>query len=179
MLLYFAIALLGALFLLLSAVLGEVLDFFGDADVDGDVHPLSGKTIAVGMTAFGATGMITSYYDWDAALGALTAGAAALFMGAVAWWVIMKLYSDTASTDVSVGGMVGRRANVTVTIPPGSVGEVLLTTADSTRHMIARSRDGASVPAGTSVRIVETLGSVVIVEPVEQPAKAPESVQTA
>ena len=59
MLLYFAIALVGALFLLGSVVLGEVLDF-GDADgSDGDVHPLSGKTIAVALTAFGAAALNT------------------------------------------------------------------------------------------------------------------------
>jgi membrane protein implicated in regulation of membrane protease activity len=180
-LLYFAIALLGALFLVLSAVLGEVFDFFdGGADhMDGDLHPVSGKTVAVGMTAFGATGMITTYYGWGPLLSALTSALAALLLGAVAWWIIASLFRETASTDVSVSTMVGRRAQVIVSIPAGSVGEVLLATADSTRHMIARSRDGGAIPEGTSVRIVESLGSVVLVEPIDQTAPASGPLQPA
>ena len=164
MLLYFAIALIGTLFLVLSAVLGEVFDFFGDTDVDGDVHPLSGKVLATAMTAFGATGMITQYYDWGPLLSALTAAVAALFLGAAAWWGISALQSQTASTDTIVSSMRGRNAQVTVTIPAGSLGEVQLSSVTGSRHMSARSVDGSSIPAGTSVRVVETAGSILLVE---------------
>lgn len=179
MLLYFAIALIGALFLIASVVLGEVLDFTGgDADgLDGDVHPLSGKTIAVALTAFGATGMITTQYGWSALISALTSAVAALFLGAVAWWVITSLYRATASTDVSIASLVGRRGQITVRIPAGDVGEVLITTADSTRHLIARSRDGTAIQVGTPVRIVEALGSAVLVESIE-PASTPADATT-
>ena len=164
MLLYFAIALIGTLFLVLSAVLGEVFDFFGDTDVDGDVHPLSGKVLATAMTAFGATGMITQYYDWGPLLSALTAAVAALFLGAAAWWGISALQSQTASTDTIVSSMRGRNAQVTVTIPAGSLGEVQLSSVTGSRHMSARAVDGSSIPAGTSVRVVETAGSILLVE---------------
>jgi membrane-bound ClpP family serine protease len=164
MLLYFAIALIGTLFLVLSAVLGEVFDFFGDTDVDGDVHPLSGKVLATAMTAFGATGMITQYYDWGPLLSAVTAAVAALFLGAAAWWGINALQSQTASTDTIVSSMRGRNAQVTVTIPAGSLGEVQLSSVTGSRHMSARAVDGSSIPEGTSVRVVETAGSVLLVE---------------
>ncbi len=164
MLLYFAIALIGTLFLVLSAVLGEVFDFFGDTDVDLDVHPLSGKVLATAMTAFGATGMITQYYDWGPLLSALTAAVAALFLGAAAWWGISALQSQTASTDTIVSSMRGRNAQVTVTIPAGSLGEVQLSSVTGSRHMSARAVDGSSIPAGTSVRVVETAGSILLVE---------------
>jgi membrane-bound ClpP family serine protease len=164
MLLYFAIALIGTLFLVLSAVLGEVFDFFGDTDVDGDVHPLSGKVLATAMTAFGATGMITQYYDWGPLLSAVTAAVAALFLGAGAWWGISALQSQTASTDTIVSSMRGRNAQVTVSIPAGSIGEVQLSSVTGSRHMSARAIDGSSIPAGTSVRVVESSGSVLLVE---------------
>ena len=166
MLLYFAIALIGTLFLILSAVLGEVFDFFGDADadVDGGVSPLSGKVLATAMTAFGATGMITQYYDWGPLLSAATAAVSALFLGAAAWWGISALQSQTASTDTIVSSMRGRNAQVTVTIPAGSLGEVQLSSVTGSRHMSARAVDGSSIPAGTSVRVVETAGSVLLVE---------------
>lgn len=179
MLLYFAIALIGTLFLIASVVLGEVLDFSGgDADgFDGDAHPLSGKTIAVALTAFGATGMITTQYGWSPLMSALTSAVAALFLGAVAWWVITSLYRATASTDVSMASLVGRRGQITIQIPAGDVGEVLVTTADSTRHLIARSRDGGAIPTGAAVRVVEALGSAVLVERIE-PAAAPADATT-
>jgi membrane-bound ClpP family serine protease len=178
-LLYFAIGLLGALLLVLAAVLGEVTDFFGDHDLGGDGNGATGKVIAVGMTAFGATGMIATYYDWGALMSGITAALAALFMGAAAWWVIGRLYAGTASTNVEIGAMRGRRAQVTVNIPADSVGEVLVTSADSTRHMIARSRDGSPIPAGVTVRIVETMGSMVLVERLDTPAPVADSAQPA
>ncbi len=70
------------------------------------------------------------------------------------------------------GSLVGRRGQITIQIPAGDVGEVLVTTADSTRHLIARSRDGAAIPTGAAVRVVEALGSAVLVERIE-PAAAP------
>jgi membrane-bound ClpP family serine protease len=168
MLLYFAIALIGTLFLILSAVLGEVFDFFGgDADVDGDVHPLSGKVIATGMTAFGATGMITQYYNWGPLLSAVTSAVAALFLGAAAWWLISALQSQTGSTDTIVTSMRGRSGQVTVTIPSGAIGEIQLSSVTGTRHMSARAVDGGTIPAGTTVRVVETSGSILLVEQVD------------
>jgi membrane-bound ClpP family serine protease len=166
MLLYFAIALVGTLFLILSAVLGEVFDFFGDADadVDGGVSPLSGKVLATGMTAFGAAGMITQYYNWGPLLSAATAAMSALFLGAGAWWGISALQSQTASTDTIVSSMRGRNAQVTVSIQAGSIGEVQLSSVTGTRHMSARAVDGSSIPAGASVRVVESSGSILLVE---------------
>lgn len=168
MLLYFAIALIGTLFLILSAVLGEVFDFFGDTDVDGDVHPLSGKVLATGMTAFGATGMITQYYDWGPLLSAVTSAVAALFLGAAAWWGISALQSQTASTDTIVASMRGRTGQVTVSIPAGSIGEVQLSSVTGSRHMSARAIDGGSIPVGASIRVVESAGSVLLVEQLDR-----------
>ncbi|HUG16357.1 MAG TPA: hypothetical protein VMM78_15240 [Thermomicrobiales bacterium] len=171
MLLYFVLALAGLLFLVVSIAFGEVVDFF-EFDVDDGVHPLSGKVIAVGLTAFGATGMIVSYYDWSALLSALTAGLAALLIGAMMWWLLSMLYKGSASTDISVASLVGRQAQVTVGISAASVGEILVPAADSTRHILARSMDGQAIAAGSSVRIVQSLGNVVLVERTDAPLAA-------
>lgn len=163
MLLYFIIALVGTLFLLVSIVFGEVLEIF-DFDWDDGVHPLSGKVVAVGLTAFGATGMITQYYDWDAPMSALTSGLAAGLTGALVWWMLSALYKGSASTDVNISSLVGRQAQVTVGISASSVGEILVPAADSTRHILARARDGQAIAAGSTVRIVQSMGNVVLVE---------------
>jgi membrane-bound ClpP family serine protease len=171
-LLYFSIAMVGVLFLLLSIILGEVFDFLGGDGADGDVHPLSGKIIAVALTAFGTAGMVTSYYDWSVGLSALVSTLSALFLGACAWWLINALQSQTASTDFIVSSTAGRIGEVTVGIPEGSVGEVLVSTNTGTRQLIARSRDGRMIPPGTSVRIAEARGSMIIVERLDQQSVA-------
>lgn len=163
MLLYFIIALVGTTILVASVVFGEVFDFL-DFDMDDGVHPLSGKVVAIALTAFGATGMITQYYDWDAPLSAVTSGLAAALAGAVVWWMLSSLYKGSASTDVNISSLVGRQGQVTVGISASSVGEILVPAADSTRHILARSRDGQAIAAGSTVRIVQSMGNVVLVE---------------
>ena len=171
MLVFFIIALIGTLFLVITAVLGEVFDFLGDMDADGDVHPFSGKTIAIALTTFGAAGMIASYYELDMGFRVLISLFAALFLGALAWWMLSALQSQAGSTDVSVGSLQGRLGEVTVNIPAGSVGEVLVTAVSGTRQMIARAVDGGAIPAGTTVRIVEARGTMLLVQPVQRTAQ--------
>ena len=175
MILYFAIALIGVLLLAGSFLLGEVFDFLHADGLDGDVHPLSGKVIATAMTAFGATGMLTTTYDWTPLTSALTSAMVAVLMGALVWWMMTVIYRQTASTDFTMASLRGRIAEVTVNIPAGSVGEVLLPSNESTRHMIARSADGGAIPRGTTVRVVETMGSVILVEPVRTNTTAAEA----
>jgi membrane-bound ClpP family serine protease len=161
-LLYFGIALVGVLFLVVTAIFGEVMDVL---NLDDGTHPLSGKVIATALTAFGAAGMIARYAGLSAGFSALVAALVAVLMAAVVWWGTNALYRQTASTDVIVSTMRGRLAEVTINIPTGSVGEVLLTAANGTKAMIARSANGEPIPAGSTVRIVETVGNTVIVEP--------------
>jgi membrane protein implicated in regulation of membrane protease activity len=170
MVIYFIIALIGVLFLLASALLGEVFDFLGDVDADGDVHPLSGKVIAVALIAFGSAGMLTQYYDFGPALGALTSTIAALFLGAIAWWMFSALQRQTGSTNISTSSMRGRDAEVIVPIGAGAVGQVQISSSSGTRKYIARTADGSAIPAETRVRIIDIAGGVALVERVEERA---------
>ena len=169
MLIYFIIAIVGTVFLLVSGILGEVFDFFGagDVDVDGGGSFFSGKVIAVALTAFGAAGMLTSYYDVEPLLGAIISALAAMALGGAAAWLIEKLYQSTASTDVTLTSFVGRQGRLTVGIAANSLGEVQLAAASSTRHFPARSRDGSAIRAGAAVRVVESFGSAFVVEPID------------
>lgn len=180
-LLYFSIASLGVILLVATAILGEMFDFFGGLDaMDGGASSLSGKVIATAMVAFGAAGMITSYYDWDPLLSAVTSALSAVFLAALAWLLINALHRQTASTDFNVSSATGRVGEVIVGIPSGSVGEILLSTSSGTRHMIARSQDGSAIPAGTSVRIVEARSSIVIVSQLDHlapTAAAPQGIE--
>jgi membrane-bound ClpP family serine protease len=170
MILYFSIALIGVIVLAASALFGEVFEFFDGLDsLDGGAHPLSGKVVATALVAFGATGMLTSYYDWEPFLGALTSALSAVFLGAVVWFAINALHNQTASTDFQISSVTGRNGEVIIGIPQGSVGEIQVATHSGTRQMIARSSTGDPIPPGTSVRVLEVRGSMVIVERSDQP----------
>ena len=54
---------------------------------------------------------------------------------------------------------------MTTAIPEGGLGQVLYRDATGSRQLLARSREGASIPAGQLVRIVDVVGTAVIVEP--------------
>lgn len=154
---------LGIILLLVSLVLGEVLDVldFGG----GDAGPISGPVLGIGLTAFGATGLLTGTYDWPAFLGAITSGVSALAFGALGWWMLAIIHRQTGSSSESIESMRGRLGEVTTRISPDGIGEVLLTGTTSTRHVLARSKSGQSIEPGTVVRVVETYGGSVIVEP--------------
>lgn len=166
MLLYFVIMALGIGLLLLTLILGEILDIFDfGLDVGDGAGPLSGPVLGIGLTAFGATGMLTRVYDFPTLLGALTSAVSALAFGALGWWILAIIHRQTGSTTQAISSMRGRLGEVTTRIAPDGIGEVLLTTSASTRHVLARSRGGQEIAPGTVVRVVETYGGSVIVEP--------------
>ena len=167
MLLYFIIMSLGVILLVVTVLLGEVMDVIDiGLDIgDGGTSPLSGPVIGIGLTAFGATGMLTQVYDWPSLLGAVTSAVSALAFGALGWWMLAIIHRQTGSTDQTMSSMRGRLGEVTTGIGPNGIGEVLLTAADSTRNVLARSKDGGAIAPGTVVRVVETYGGSVIVEP--------------
>ncbi|MCM8750327.1 NfeD family protein [Thermomicrobiaceae bacterium CFH 74404] len=165
MLIYFGIALLGLLLLIVTLVVGEIDDVL-DFGADGDgVGPFNGKVLAASLTAFGSAGMLATYYDRSPVTGALIAAAAALAVGALAWWLIGLFYKQQATTEFSMSWTRGRLAEVTTAIPEGGLGQVLYRDATGSRQLLARSREGASIPAGQLVRIVDVVGTAVIVEP--------------
>jgi membrane protein implicated in regulation of membrane protease activity len=164
MLLYFTIMAIGIILLLTTLVLGELMDVF-DLGIGEGVGPLSGPVLGIGLTAFGATGILTAVYDWPTFLGAVTSAISALAFGALGWWMLAVVHRQTGSTGQTISSMVGRLGEVTTRISPDGIGEVLLTSSDSTRSVLARSKDGREIAPGTVVRVVQTLGGSVIVEP--------------
>lgn len=181
MLLYFVIMSIGVILLVVTVLLGEVMDVvdigldFGDTGTS----PLSGPVIGIGLTAFGATGMLTQVYDLPVLLGAIISAVSSLAFGALGWWMLALIHRQTGSTDQTMTSMRGRLGEVTTGIAPNGIGEVLLTSSDSTRNVLARSKDGGAIAPGTVVRVVETYGGSVIVEPAFAPSGEPADQSTA
>jgi membrane protein implicated in regulation of membrane protease activity len=75
------------------------------------------------------------------------------------------LYKQQSSSSVSTAQMVGRTAQVIVSIAPGSLGQVSCRVGEERIEMLARSRDNVEIKAGAMVRVEEIAGDSVIVKP--------------
>lgn len=169
MILFFLIAVIGLLLLAVSVIVGEIFDFlnfeFGDIDIGGDGGgPITTPAISLGLTAFGATGMITQWAGWSVILSVSTSLVSAIAFAALGAWVAIMFYKQTSGTDDAFSSIVGHTGELITSIT-STPGEVLISSYGSTHTRLARSRSGNPIPSGTLVRIVEVMGNTLVVEP--------------
>jgi membrane protein implicated in regulation of membrane protease activity len=184
---FLIIALFGAGFLMISFVLGEVGDFFdsvgdfvgdnvdiggdGGGDLGGDgsegPSPLSLRNLMAFLTAYGASGLITSSYGWSTLSSSLFAIVPGTVLALVAYKFMSALYGQQSSSMVEVASLVGRTALVEVSLPEHGLGRISINTASGRSSFLARSEDGLPIGTGDAVVIKATVGGDLIV------AKAP------
>jgi membrane protein implicated in regulation of membrane protease activity len=184
---FLGIALVGSLFLFVSFIIGEVGDFFddvgdavgdqlaeigiGEADaahegIGGDTEgpsPLSLRNLMAFLTAYGASGLITSVYGWSTLASSLFALFPGTVIAFIAYQLMNALYRQQASSIVEVGQLLGSSGVVEISIPAGGVGRVTVSTDTGTSSFIARSRDGDMISTGSRVVVAGNLGSELIV----------------
>jgi membrane protein implicated in regulation of membrane protease activity len=187
MLIYGGIAAFGVLLLLAMLLVGEV--FGGDHDVGGhDVagHDLGGghgdadsgggpsvfstRIIASFLTAFGVGGVVGRYYDLSHPAASGVGVLVGLVMSTIVYQFAKLLYSQQASSELRMTGLVGTLAEVSVAIPAGGVGQVALTSGGERTEQIARSANGQAIPRSTTVVITAVSGDSLTVTPAETPS---------
>lgn len=148
MTLFLTMGVIGLLVLLLSILLGDVIDGVFDLDMlGGDLFSVAG--IAAFLGAFGFGGVISLAIlnvTWVAAVVGLVAGVFAAW-GATALTRWLKR-SEEHSTFKS-HSMVGATARVITDIPAGGFGEVRILGSGQSRKRAARS--DVPIQAGTEV----------------------------
>ena len=166
---FLAIAAVGFLFLMLSAVFGEIFDHFGDgidADMDhGGPGLFSGRVMAVFITAFGGFGAIATYYGLSPIPASGVGFLGGMVFGGAIYVFARFLFGQQASSDVRSSDLVGVIGRVIIGIPAGGVGQVRCRLGEELVDKIARTRAGDAIPENTSVEIEEVLGETVIVKP--------------
>jgi membrane protein implicated in regulation of membrane protease activity len=167
---FLGIAAIGFLFLMVSFVFGEVFghaDLAGhDADVHGDAQGVSffsTRVLSVFVTAFGGFGAIGIHLGYGIEVATAIGLVGGIVFGALIYLFASFLFSQQASSDIRVGDLVGRTAQVSVAIPAGGVGQVRCAMGESVIEKIARAEDGGAIPAHTSVTILSVPGETVIV----------------
>ncbi|MET0650015.1 MAG: hypothetical protein ABW208_25685 [Pyrinomonadaceae bacterium] len=166
---FIAIAAVGLVFLVVSLLFGELLSDFGfGADGGGgpDGHGfIDTRSVAVFVTAFGGFGAIGVGSGLGVVPSALLGLASGLVLGGAVALFARFLLGQQSSSSVSGGQLVGRTAQVTVTIPAGGVGQISCRIGEERVEKIARSRGGVELKHGALVLIEEFTGDSVIVSP--------------
>jgi membrane protein implicated in regulation of membrane protease activity len=171
MLIYGAIGAFGFLFLLVMLFVGEIFGAdhevgahdvsveHGDADHSGGPSVFGARIMSSFLTAFGVGGVVARYYDLShpAASGVVMAG--------IVYQFAKVLYSQQASSEVRMTGLVGRSAAVSVAIPEGGVGQIALAFGGEHTEHLARSADGRALLRGAEVVITGLRGDSVVVAP--------------
>lgn len=161
----------GFLFLLISLVVGDVFEAVG-FDLDGgangtDFDLLDSRVLAVFLTAFGGFGVIAAQNGFGA-IGSSVAG----LIGGVVFAAVVSVFGrfligQQASSSVSDEDLLGRTAQVTVAIKPGTVGQITAKIGDERVERIARAKDGNEIVVGSIVKVDAVIGDAVIVVPEE------------
>jgi membrane protein implicated in regulation of membrane protease activity len=179
MIFYAAVAAFGVLLLLVMLFAGEV--FGGDHDISHDLaagHDVDGggpsifstRIIAAFLTAFGVGGIAGRYYNLSHPASSAVGVVCGIVMSSIVYQFAKVLYSQQASSALRMTGLVGMAAEVSVAIPAGGVGQVVVAAGGERTEHIARSADGAAIARGTDVTIVRIGGDSVSVTPASQPS---------
>jgi hypothetical protein len=183
---YLGCFLFGLFFAVLSAMLGGVFgsdmggadtDLGGiDADANVDItsdsvalSPLSPMVICVFLTAFGAFGMIgLQTFElsvvMSAAVGTGGGLTIAIAFAFVMGWAMCRVQGGM---DLSPTTIVGKQAEVSITIPEGGLGEITYIANDLRQRASAKSEDGSPIKQSSIVEVVQYSGHFYVVRPVQ------------
>ena len=176
---FLACASVGGFFVLFKLVLQFV---GGDTHSDVDVHSdigidtdhvdsdigfrlLSMHGFSAFFMMFGLVGL--ALYR-QSQVGTIVSIVGAVAAGMVSVWVIGKLFQGAArlqsSGTLNTVDAVGSTGTVYLTIPEGGTGRVSLNFQNRMREFDASEKNGAEVPTGTPVRVVQVMANILIVE---------------
>ncbi len=166
---FLSIAALGFVFLLISLVVGDLFDSFGfETGLDGatDGHALlDSRVISVFVTSFGGFGAIGIQAGLSIVASSLLGLGGGIVLGGLVSLFARFLYKQQSSSSVGTAQLVGRTAQVVVSIAPGSLGQVSCRVGEERVEKLARARDNREIKAGSTVRVEEVAGDSLIVSP--------------
>jgi membrane protein implicated in regulation of membrane protease activity len=156
----------GGILLLITVLLGDLLGGMLDGiGLDFDIGGVSLMPLLLAFVAmFGVGGLIGTE-----ALG-LASGPASLIgalFGAAGAGIVYGLFSILRHAEApdafSLRDLVGRNGRVTVGIPAGRNGSVLISHGGASDELTATAE--AEIPAGITVTVVDVVGGTLIVRP--------------
>lgn len=157
------------MFLLASLIIGDIFDAVGfdlSFDTSHDFGIFDSRVIAVFLTAFGGFGAIAASLGWGALGGSLFGLVGGFIFGALVFYFGKFLYSQQSSSSVSADDLIGRTAQVVVSIKPNQLGQISCLIGEEKVEKLARAASGEEIKPGQIVRI-ESVGSDSVLVSVE------------
>jgi membrane protein implicated in regulation of membrane protease activity len=167
MLIYAAIAAFGVLILLSLLLVGDVFGAdhdVGHGDVGGDHGGPSIFSVRI-LTAFGVGGVLARYYGLSQVTSTGVGILAGVVMSSLVFQFAKFLHSQQASSELHMQDLIGVVAEVSVAIPEGGVGQVVLSAGGQRSEHIARAADGRALARGSRVTVTALGGDWVVVAP--------------
>lgn len=149
----------GALFAVISALLGDLLGSWLDGVFDFlSVDFLKPIITASAITSFGGAGILLDRYTGLGGAGVVVLAivAAVLLSAAVYFAYVRPMENSENSTGFSESELPGKVGEVTVPIPAQGYGEVMVKLVGGNTLHIASSWDRKEIPVGTVVVVIET-----------------------
>lgn len=176
MLIFFTIALIGFLYVLLTSVIGHAADAVHDiGHAGGDAHDgdhehmlsiFSPRVIAIFLMGFGAAGGVARYYGFSYPASSLIGFGVGLVVGLFMAWLVGFLIRQQSNSLIKTNDLVGQVGTVDVSMEGNDPGEVSIQYGGRFGVYIARSKGGKNIAKGKQVRVLETSGSSLTVEEV-------------
>jgi len=147
--------------------IGELFDHGADLVHSGFEHGgpsfFSTRVLSVLVTAFGGTGAIATQMGAGIVASSVIGGLSGVFFAGIILAFARFLYSQQSSSDVRREDLIGRTAEVTVTIPPGGLGQIRCLVGETLVDRIAKAADGQSIVVHSIVTIESDTGQSVVV----------------
>jgi hypothetical protein len=160
MLIFWVIAGVALLLLVLTVVLGDFLDGVIDAiDVTGGW--LSSTVVLSFLATFGIVGgLLLATTDASVLLATVAGVVAGAVVGAGAGVATRALTNGPTAHQITSSDYVGQAATVTTSIPSDGLGQISLVVAGQSTALAARA--DSPVPTGAGVTVVANLGPGVV-----------------
>jgi membrane protein implicated in regulation of membrane protease activity len=170
---FLAIASIGFIFLVISLVVGDLFDSFGvDFDgldsTDGGHGFLDSRAISVLVSSFGGFGAIGIQMGLGIVASSILGLGGGIVLGGLVTMFARFLYKQQATTSVGTTQMIGKTAQVIVSIAPGSIGQVSCRIGEERIEKMARAKNNQEIKAGQMVRVEEIAGDSLIVSPLSE-----------
>ena len=164
----------GFIFLLVSFFLGDLFDQIElevELDLDGGMDEMGwfdSRVLSIFATAFGGLGAIGILMGLGSLVSSLVGLVGGLVLGGIVLYFGRLLYKQQSSSSVSTQQLIGRIADVIVTIRPGGIGQISCRFGEERVEKLARSRDNTEIKAGSKVVIEEVADDGLIVSAYEE-----------
>jgi membrane protein implicated in regulation of membrane protease activity len=174
MMIFFTIALVAFLYVVIMSLGGHAHDFVaGDAGHDGETGDsdhitsiFSTKVIATFLMGFGGAGGVARFYGCSYPVACLIGVGVGVAVGFLMVCILRFFANSQANSLVSTRALAGSLGTVEVAIENGQAGQVAVSYGERYNTYTARTRGGTNIAKGRQVRVVDTTGSDLTVEEV-------------